>query len=74
MSKVLVADPIAQDGIDILSKEADVDVRTGMAPAELLERIGAYDALVVRSETKVTAEVFAAGKLLLHTYTVLLVS
>ena len=64
MSKVLVADPIAQDGIDILSKEADVDVRTGMAPAELLERIGAYDALVVRSETKVTAEVFAAGKLL----------
>jgi len=62
MSRILVADPIAQDGIDILAREADVDVRTGMPLAELIERIGAYDALVVRSETKVTAEVFAAGK------------
>ncbi len=62
MKKILVADPIAQDGIDILMREADVDVRTGLAPAELLKIISNYQALVVRSETKVTAEVFAAGK------------
>jgi D-3-phosphoglycerate dehydrogenase len=61
MPKILVADPIAQDGIDILQREADVDVRTGMSPDELIAVIGQYDALVVRSETKVTPEVFAAG-------------
>src|SRR6185295_4792663 len=36
-------------------------VRTGLTPAELLAIIPEYEALVVRSETKVTAEVFAAG-------------
>jgi|CXWL01.1.fsa_nt_gi D-3-phosphoglycerate dehydrogenase len=64
MSKILVADPIAQDGIDILQHEAQVDVRTGLSAEELVSIIGDYDALVVRSETKVTAAVFAAGKLL----------
>ncbi len=62
MTKILVADPIAQDGIDILMREATVDVRTGLPVDELLRIIPEYDALVVRSETKVTAAVFAAGK------------
>jgi D-3-phosphoglycerate dehydrogenase len=62
MHKILVADPIAQDGIDILQREAEVDVRTGLSTGELIRIIGEYDVLVVRSETKVTAEVFAAGK------------
>src|SRR3990172_953571 len=62
MKKILVADPIAQDGIDILKREAEVDVRTGLPPDELLRIIPEYHALVVRSETKVTAAVFAAGK------------
>ncbi len=62
MSRILIADPIAQDGIDLLKHEADVDVRTGMAPDELISAIPEYDALVVRSETRVTADVFAAGK------------
>lgn len=64
MSKILVADPIAQDGISILEQEREVDVRPGLKPDELLRIIGDYEALVVRSETKVTAEVFAAGKAL----------
>lgn len=66
MKKILVADPIAQDGIDILERggEATVDVRTGMTPDELIATIPEYHALVVRSETKVTAAVFAAAKLL----------
>jgi D-3-phosphoglycerate dehydrogenase len=62
MKKILVADPIVKDGIDILASEADVDVRTGMSPGELIAAVGAYDALVVRSETRVTADVFDAGK------------
>jgi D-3-phosphoglycerate dehydrogenase / 2-oxoglutarate reductase len=64
MSRILIADPIARDGIDLLSQEADVDVKTGMAPDELISVIPDYDALVVRSETRVTADVFAAGKAL----------
>jgi D-3-phosphoglycerate dehydrogenase len=62
MSRILVADPIAPDGIAILEREADVHVKTGMSPAELVAAIDGYDALVVRSESKVTAEVFAAAK------------
>jgi len=62
MNRILVADPIAQDGIDILSRAAEVDVRTGLSPDELIAAIGSYDALVVRSETRVTPEVFAAAK------------
>jgi D-3-phosphoglycerate dehydrogenase len=60
--RILVADPIAEDGIAILKAEADVDVRTGLSPADLEACIGEYDALVVRSETRVTPEVLAAGK------------
>ena len=60
--RVLVADPIAPDGVDLLRRGADVDVRTGLPRADLLAIVGQYDALVVRSETKVTAEVIQAGR------------
>jgi D-3-phosphoglycerate dehydrogenase / 2-oxoglutarate reductase len=60
--KVLVSDPIAKEGIEILKAQSNVDVKTGLKPEELLKIIGEYDALVVRSETKVTAEVMEAGK------------
>jgi D-3-phosphoglycerate dehydrogenase len=60
--KILVADPIAADGIAILQQAGEVDVRTGLPADELIGAIGEYDALVVRSETKVTAEVLAAGR------------
>jgi D-3-phosphoglycerate dehydrogenase len=60
-SRVLVADPIADDGIAVLSQFAEVDVRIGLSPDELAATIASYDALVVRSETKVTASIFAAG-------------
>jgi D-3-phosphoglycerate dehydrogenase len=62
MPKVLVSDPIAQDGIDVLAPHAQVDVRLGLPAEELVAAIGEYDALIVRSETKVTAEVIEAGK------------
>jgi D-3-phosphoglycerate dehydrogenase / 2-oxoglutarate reductase len=59
--RILVADAIAADGVDRLRAAGDVDVETGLTPEELIARIPGYDALVVRSETKVTAEVLAAA-------------
>jgi D-3-phosphoglycerate dehydrogenase len=60
--KVLIADPVSEEGIEILRKCAEVDVKTGLKPEELIAIIGDYEALVVRSQTQVTAEVIAAGK------------
>jgi D-3-phosphoglycerate dehydrogenase len=51
--KVLVREPIAAAGIDLLRERFDVDVDS---ESDLAERIGEYDALIVRSGTKVTAE------------------
>ena len=61
VTRILVADPIAEDGVVRLRAAGDVDVVVGLDAAALIERIRDYDALVVRSETKVTAEVFAAA-------------
>lgn len=61
--RVLVADPIAKEGIDFLVKAGvEVTVKTGMKPEEVLATIHDFDALIVRSETQVTAKVLAAGK------------
>jgi len=61
MFRVLVSDPLAEAGVAILQARAAVDVRTGLPREELLAILPEYDALIVRSETKVTAEVLAAG-------------
>ncbi len=60
--KILVTDSIAVQGIDILRQHAEVDVKKGMALAELRSIIGGYDALVVRSQTKVTSDVIEAAE------------
>jgi D-3-phosphoglycerate dehydrogenase len=60
--KVLVSDPIAEQGIEILKNNVDVDIATGLEPSELIKRIANYEALIVRSETQVTKEVINAGK------------
>jgi D-3-phosphoglycerate dehydrogenase len=60
--KILVADPVAKEGIEALKAQADVDVKLGLKPDELRKVIGNYEALVVRSETKATADVIQAGK------------
>ncbi len=60
--KVLVSDSLSDKGIEILKKEVDVDIKTGMSPDELKSCIGEYDALVVRSQTQVTADVIKAAK------------
>lgn len=61
MPKVLVSDPIDQVGIDILSQVAQVDVNTSLSPEELVNVIGDYDALMIRSGTRVTQAVIEAG-------------
>ncbi|HJX12278.1 MAG TPA: phosphoglycerate dehydrogenase [Dehalococcoidales bacterium] len=60
--KVLIADSISEEGINVLRSEARVDLKVGLKPAEIAAIIGDYDALVVRSQTRVTAEIIEAGK------------
>jgi D-3-phosphoglycerate dehydrogenase len=56
--KVLVRETIADAGVELLRAKFDVDIDTDSPLEEIL---GAYDALIVRSATKVTAEVIASG-------------
>jgi D-3-phosphoglycerate dehydrogenase len=60
--KILVADPIAEEGIQSLRSYAQVDVKTKLGPEQLKAIIGDYDALIVRSQTQVKAEVIELGK------------
>jgi D-3-phosphoglycerate dehydrogenase / 2-oxoglutarate reductase len=55
--KVLVKEKIADTGVALLRERFDVDVLTDMTQDELPDAIGAYDAIVIRSATKVTADV-----------------
>ena len=61
--KVLVSDNLSATGVEILKKESglEVDVKTGMSKEELIATIPAYDGLIVRSATKVVAEVIEAA-------------
>ena len=61
MPKILITDNVAAEGIDLLKNSLPVDVKRGLSPDELIAAIPEYDALVVRSETKVTEPVIAAG-------------
>ncbi|MBN2538094.1 3-phosphoglycerate dehydrogenase [candidate division WOR-3 bacterium] len=60
--KVIITDPIAPAGVEILKAAGlEVDERPGLPPEELLAAIPAYDAIIVRSATKVTRPVIEAG-------------
>ncbi len=54
--KVLVKEKIAQAGVDLLKEHFDVEVRTDMTDDELKQNIDEYDAIIIRSATKITAE------------------
>jgi D-3-phosphoglycerate dehydrogenase len=62
LMKILVADPIAEEGLEILRNYAQVDIKLKLKPEELKAIIGNYDALIVRSETQVPAEIIEAGR------------
>jgi len=62
--KILIADSISQRGIDELSREGglDITIKAGLSETELIEIIPEFSALVVRSQTKVTADILKTGK------------
>ena len=62
--KILIADSISQRGIDELSREGvlDITIKPGLSETELIEIIPQFSAIVVRSQTKVTADMLKAGK------------
>jgi D-3-phosphoglycerate dehydrogenase / 2-oxoglutarate reductase len=64
--KILIADPISPRGAEELSRDGALEVvtRTGLSESELVEIISQFSAIVVRSQTKVTAAVLNAGALL----------
>ncbi len=60
--KVLISDALSEHGVKILRDSGlDVDVNTKLSNEELQEQIGQYDALVIRSATKVNAKVIEAA-------------
>jgi D-3-phosphoglycerate dehydrogenase len=60
--RIIVTERIADEGVQYLKDNGfDVDVKLGLSPAELLEIIPKYDAIIVRSVTKVNAELIEKG-------------
>ena len=61
--KVLIADSISQRGVDeLLCDDAlDVAIKTGLSEKELIEVIPTFSALIVRSQTRITADILNAG-------------
>jgi D-3-phosphoglycerate dehydrogenase len=58
--KILVAEPLAKQGLEILKAPGhQVDEKIGLTPEQLAEIVGEYDALLVRSQVKVTADIIA---------------
>jgi len=60
--RVLITDDVSEDGLKVLRKEAQVDVKVGLKPEEIIDIIGGYEALMVRSQTMVTPDIIEAGK------------
>jgi D-3-phosphoglycerate dehydrogenase / 2-oxoglutarate reductase len=62
--KILIADKLSQQGIELLGREPGwhVDVNTTLSPAQLLAEIRTYDGLLVRSHTLVKADVIKAAE------------
>jgi D-3-phosphoglycerate dehydrogenase len=63
--KVLVAEPLAEEGLRLLQAEHEVEVRTDLTREAFLAALPDYQALLVRSQVKVDAEAFAAGRALM---------
>ena len=58
-ARVLVAEKIGESGIELLREDFDVELGTGWTREQLGERIGEYDGILIRSATKLDAELLA---------------
>ena len=63
LKKILISDPLSNSGLEILSKVKNLkyDIKPGLTPEELREIIPEYDAIIVRSETKLGSMIIEAG-------------
>ncbi|KAK7975584.1 MYB DNA-binding domain-containing protein [Apiospora arundinis] len=59
--RILVPEKVSPDGLSMLASDFEVDLQPGLSAEELLKAIPSYHGLIVRSETKVTAKILAAG-------------
>ena len=59
--KVLVREKIADSGVDLLRQQFDVELGIDWTPEQLEERIGEFDAILIRSATKMTPELIEKG-------------
>ncbi|PTH29931.1 phosphoglycerate dehydrogenase [Staphylococcus arlettae] len=64
MYKILVSDPISPEGLASLHEHSNFDLTTAtdLTEAQLIDEIGNYEALIVRSQTQVNAQVIEAAK------------
>jgi D-3-phosphoglycerate dehydrogenase len=65
MFKILVADPISESGINVFQSHNGhfkIDARSKLTVDELKKAVADADAIIVRSETKITSDILAAGK------------
>jgi D-3-phosphoglycerate dehydrogenase / 2-oxoglutarate reductase len=62
VARILISDPIAQEGIDLLRYElpdADIDVRLDLSQDRLMALIGDYTVLIIRNQTRITEDLLA---------------
>jgi D-3-phosphoglycerate dehydrogenase len=59
--RVLVTEKLSEAGLELLRRHFEVDVKEDLARGDLAGEIAPYDALVIRSATRVTAEVLEAA-------------
>lgn len=63
MNKILILDGVDKKAVEVLEKDFEVDIKPSMTPEQLKEIISGYDALIVRSQTKVNKEAIDASNL-----------
>ena len=59
--RILIADPLDDEGLDLLRPHAELVILPTISQEDLVKTIGEFDALIVRSRAKVTADVIKAG-------------
>ncbi|MDA8068106.1 MAG: hydroxyacid dehydrogenase, partial [Actinomycetota bacterium] len=61
MTKVLVAEKVGASGIELLKRHFDVELGVGWDREQVKQRLGEFDGILIRSATKLDAELLAAG-------------